>query len=315
MGSRLKRRAAALLAVSAALAAAACGNEEGPQDAAGPADVSGPQVFELPEPFAAGRAFADLRAQVQIGPRPSGSPGSRREVALIVAALRGAGLDPVVQRPYRNVVARISGKGQGTVVIGAHHDTKDGIPGFVGANDGASGVAVLLELARLLGGFVEAEGRPLPGPTIVLAFFDAEEARGERPSFEDGTRGSRQFVRLAAAGGGQGAPPLATISAMYLLDMVGDCELEIPREQFSDPRLYARLRGPVFEGETGPVNDDHLPFEAAGVPAVDIIDFTYGPGPTPGAWWHTPEDTVDKVCGSSLRTVGNAVLLAVLAGR
>ena len=297
-----------MVALCAGLTAAGCGSDSTPPES------SGPQVFELPEAFDAGRALADVRAQVRIGPRPAGSPGSRREVALIVARLRAAGLEPIVQRPYRNVVARIGGEQPGTIVIGAHHDTKDGIPGFVGANDGASGVAVLLELARLLGGFVEAERRPLPGQTIVLAFFDAEEARGERPIEEDGLRGSRQFVRLAEAGGAQGAPALERITAMYLLDLVGDCDLAIPRELNSDPGLYARLRGPPFGGETAPIIDDHLPFLEAGIPAVDIIDFTYGPGPPPGAWWHTPRDTLDKICGASLRTVGNAVLLATLPG-
>jgi Zn-dependent M28 family amino/carboxypeptidase len=303
------KQTAALWALSAALAAGGCGADEAPRG------VTGPEVFELPEAFDAERALGDLRAQVQIGPRPAGSPGSEREVELIVARLRAAGLDPLVQHPHLNVVATIGGEQPGTVVIGAHHDTKAGIPGFVGANDGASGVAVLLELARLLGGFVEAERRPLPGPTIALAFFDAEEARGERSFIEDGLRGSSQFVRLAEAGGAQGTPRLEQITAMYLLDLVGDCDLAIPREQYSDPRLYARLRGPVFGGETGPIADDHLPFLGAGIPAVDIIDFTYGPGPSPGAWWHTPRDTLDKVCGSSLRTVGNAVLLATLVGR
>src|SRR4051812_3872722 len=101
-------------------------------------------------PFSAARAFRDLRAQVAIGPRPSGSAAGRRTRELIVDRLRAAGIHDVrVQRPHRNVVARIPGAEPGTVVVGAHYDTKD-IPGFVGANDGASGVAVVLELARTL---------------------------------------------------------------------------------------------------------------------------------------------------------------------
>lgn len=255
--------------------------------------------------FDAGRAFTDLRAQVRIGPRPSGSRGSRREVELVVERLRAAGLRRIsVQRPHRNVVVTIPGRKPGVVVIGAHHDTEDGIPGFVGANDGASGVAVLLELARAL-------PRPFAGPSIALAFFDAEEARGQRPFATDGLRGSRQFVALARGGGGQGAPALGQIEAMYLLDLVGDCDLAIPREAFSDRDLYERLRGPAFVGETAGVGDDHAPFLEAGVPAVNLIDFTYGPGPSPGAWWHTSEDTLDKVCASSLGQVGRAVIGAL----
>ena len=255
----------------------------------------------------------DLRAQVEIGPRPAGSAGSRREVALIAAALRRAGLEALVQAPLRNVVATVPGAGEGAIVIGAHHDTAGGIPGFSGANDGASGVAVVLELARVLAGRAEAQGR-LRGPSVVLAFFDGEEARGDRPFEEDGARGSRRFVELAAAGGGEGVPRLSRLRAMYLLDMVGDCDLQIPREANSDAGLYARLRGPAFGGEARAISDDHVPFLEAGVPAVDVIDFTYGPGPTPGEWWHTAEDSLDKVCADSLGQAGRAVLGAVLAG-
>ena len=190
------------------------------------------------------------------------------------------------------------------MVVGAHHDTVRAIPGFVGANDGAAGVAVLLELARVL-------PRPFPGPSITLAFFDAEEARPGRNFAVDGLRGSRQFVALASAGGGQGAPPLDRIEAMYLLDLVGDCDLTIPREAASDARLYGRLRGPAFEGETAVVVDDHIPFIEAGVPAVNLIDFVYGPGDSPGAWWHTAEDSLDKVCPGSLDQVGRAVIGAL----
>jgi Zn-dependent M28 family amino/carboxypeptidase len=251
--------------------------------------------------FDSQRAFADLRAQVRIGPRPSGSGGSRREVRFIVRRLRAAGLRRiVVQSPQRNVVATLPGNAAGTVVIGAHHDTKDRIPGFAGANDGASGVAVLLELARAL-------PRPFPGPAVTLAFFDGEEARGQRSFEQDGTRGSRQFVRLSRSGGGQGSPPLPRIRAMYLLDMVGDCRLRIPREALSDPGLYGRLRGPAFGGERPEVLDDHVPFREAGIPAVDVIDFSYGPGGSPGAWWHTLSDDLGHVCAGSLGQAGRAV--------
>jgi glutaminyl-peptide cyclotransferase len=256
--------------------------------------------------FDAQRAMRDLRRQVAIGPRHSGSPGGRREVRLIRRRLRAAGLDGVsVQEPWRNVVARIRGTEPGVVVVGAHHDTKDGIPGFVGANDGASGVAVLLEMARVL-------RRPFPGPSLALAFFDAEEARGDRPFESDGARGSKQFVRYGLRDERrQGSPRLNRIDAMYLLDLVGDCDLQIPREANSDPGLYSRLQGPPFGGRTGGILDDHIPFLQRGIPAVDVIDFTYGPGPTPGAYWHTPEDTLDKVCTRSLGLVGRAVIKAL----
>jgi hypothetical protein len=293
------RQALKPAALLAALLLGACGGDDGstpvPPPARGAADR-----------FDDRRAFADLRAQVAIGPRPAGSAGSRREVRLIAARLREAALEPIVQRPHRNVLATIPGREPGVVLVAAHHDTKGGIPGFVGANDGASGVAVLLELARAL-------PRPLPGPAVMLVFFDAEEPRGDRPFEDDGSRGSRQLVELARAGGGQGAPPIDEIHALYLLDLVGDCDLRIPREGNSSPELYARLRGPAFGGESAAVLDDHVPFVEAGVPAVDLIDFDYGPGPPPGAWWHAREDRLDKVCPASLAEVGRAVIGA-LAG-
>ena len=267
--------------------------------------------------FDAQRAFRDLRAQVAIGPRPAGSPASRRTERLIVARLRSAGIRDVrVQRPYRNVVARIPGAEPGTVVVGAHYDTKDR-PGFVGANDGASGVAVVLELARSL-------PRRLKGPSIDLVLFDAEEAPSGASFESGGDRGSRQFVRYARQGRAQGSPALASMRAMVLFDMVGDCDLHIPREANSDPDLYAAFAQAAreasgsqapFVGEAAGILDDHTPFAEAGVPAVDLIDFDYGPGPSPGAWWHTRADDLAHVCASSLGAVGGPALAALPAIR
>ena len=231
--------------------------------------------------FNAARAFRDLRAEVRLGPRPAGSPANRRDAHFIARRLRRAGVRDVrIQRPWRNVVGRIPGSQPGAVVVGAHRDTKD-IPGFVGANDGASGVAVLLELARDL-------PNPAPGPSLDLAFFDAEESRGAsngaRAFERTGDRGSRQYVRYAAAGGRQGSPLSRSIRAMVLFDMVGDCDLRIPRERLVDPRpLRALLKARRPERPSGgtprAILDDHTPFERAGIPAVDLIDFDYGPGP------------------------------------
>jgi glutaminyl-peptide cyclotransferase len=296
------RRFGALLAVLG-LALVGCG--DGPHSGPGPPAAGR---------FDAQRAFRDLRAQVRIGPRSAGSAGSRQEVRLIVRRLREAGVPKVrVQSPHRNVVGRIPGEAPGTVVVGAHHDTKDDIPGFVGANDGASGVAVLLELARGL-------PQRLRGPSIELVFFDAEEARGDTPFDLDGARGSGQFLRYARRGGLQGSPALDEIRAMVLFDLVGDCNLEIPREENSDPALYrlfsdAAQEAPAspspFVGRAAPVLDDHIPFEHAGIPAVDLIDFEYGPGPTPGAFWHTRRDNLGHVCTPSLDAVGEPALAAL----
>jgi glutaminyl-peptide cyclotransferase len=272
------------------------------------------QASEATDLFDAEVAFEDVGAQVEIGPRPSGSRGSRQEVRYIERELRRAGVEDVeVQHPYANVVGTIPGEEPGAIVVGAHHDTKNGIPGFVGANDGASGVAVVLGLARAL----EA---PVDGPSIHLAFFDAEEARGDRPFADDGTRGSRQYVDYARDGGRQGSPSLGEIEAMVLFDLIGDCDLQIPREAGSDAGLFALFaedskeasgEAAPFAGTTTEILDDHVPFLEAGVPAVDLIDFRFGPGPEPGSYWHTPQDTLDKVCEASLDAVGEAAVRAI----
>ena len=297
------RALAASLALTAAVAG--CGGDS--------TGATGPSRGSTASAFDAERAFSDLRAQVEIGPRPSGTPAARRTAQLIVAALSDAGVSRVrIQRPYANVVGTIPGSAPGTVVVGAHYDTKSRIPGFVGANDGASGVAVLLELARAL-------PNPLPGPAVQLVFFDAEEARDDRSFESDGTRGSNQYVAYARRGE-QGSVAIDRIRAMVLFDMVGDCDLQIPLERFSDPSLYRRFADAAtsldgtpapFQGRGFPIEDDHLPFAQAGIPALDLIDFDYGPGPPPGAYWHTPKDTIDHVCAQSLELVGEAALIAI----
>ncbi len=166
---------------------------------------------------------------------------------------------------------------------------------------------MVLELARSL-------PRPLPGPSVAVALFDGEEARGERSFESDGKRGSTQYVELAAGGGAPGVPPLEEVEAMVLFDMVGDCDLDVPLEENSDPSLYeafASADPETFSGTTFPIDDDHMPFAEAGIPALDLIDFEYGPGPAPGEWWHTSEDTVDKVCPESLGAIGSAALAAL----
>jgi Zn-dependent M28 family amino/carboxypeptidase len=288
-------------ALAVALAFAACGGDGGSQPTDG-------------DRFDADRAFADLAAQVEIGERPAGSSASRETAELIAARLRDAGAEDVgIQRPWLNVVGTLPGDEPDAIVVGAHHDTKDDVgTGFQGANDGASGVAVVLELARSL-------PRPRRGPSVHFALFDAEEARGDRPFELDGTRGSRQYVAYMRRGE-QGSPPLRRVGAMVLFDLVGDCDLQIPRASNSDPKLYRVFseaarevdgNAAPFEGTTTPIADDHVPFLEAGIPAVDLIDFTFGPGPSPGEYWHTPLDTIDKVCADSLDAVGEAAVRAI----
>ncbi|MET0731103.1 MAG: M28 family peptidase, partial [Solirubrobacterales bacterium] len=152
------RALACSLAAVAVLAGCGSDDDDASTDASGGA-------------FDAERAFADLEAQVAIGQRPAGSPESRETAELIADRLRDAGVESVrIQRPHLNVIGTIPGaESSDAIVLGAHHDTKDDVgPGFEGANDGASGVAVVLELARALAPEVQ-------GPTLHLALFDAEE--------------------------------------------------------------------------------------------------------------------------------------------
>lgn len=222
------------------------------------------------------RTFALLREQVELGPRPAGSEASRRLAEGIRRLLPNGRLEEIDARgpdgrPLRNVIGAVRGRDPvRLVVVGAHYDTKD-LPGFVGANDGAGGTAAVVSLARSI----------RPGqlaPTVVFVLFDGEEAPAD-PLRQDieryGLRGSRAAARDYAARGA---------AAMILLDFVADRNLSIPREANSTSALWEELRaaaarvgvGCAFPATTQPaVTDDHVPFLKAGVPAIDLIDFTY----------------------------------------
>jgi glutaminyl-peptide cyclotransferase len=242
-----------------------------------------------PDRFDAKRAFAFLRWQVELGPRPAGSVASRRLAARLSKLLPGAHYQ-AVPGGLRNVVYTVRGRDpKRSVVVGAHYDTKD-YPGFVGANDGASGTAVVYELARAL--------RPRTvRPTVVFVFFDGEEAPNDSSFEENGMRGSKVAARA-----------YRRAKAMILLDMIGDRDLAIPREQGSNERLFGRVRasasrvgaGRVFGGNTGTILDDHVPFARAGVPSVDLIDFTF-------PCWHKSCDDLTAVSAASLDVVGETV--------
>jgi Zn-dependent M28 family amino/carboxypeptidase len=188
----------------------------------------------------------------------------------------------------------VPGKGDGYVVVGAHYDTKD-IPGFVGANDGASGTAVAVQLAR------EIEPRTLPR-TVVFALFDGEESPRGTPD--------AQFEERGLRGSKVAAPKLRDARAMVLVDFVGDRDLSIPREGYSDEDLWRRLRAAARaagaqsafpDAISGAVADDHLPFLEEGVPSIDLIDFTF-------PCWHRTCDDLSAVSERSLDQTGETVL-------
>jgi hypothetical protein len=275
------RTTAALLA-ALVLVAGGCGG--GGRD-----EGSGPHVDD----FDAARAFADLRLQVEMGPRPAGSTASRALAERLRDELPEGRFEPV-PGGLRNVVGALPGGGR-PILLGAHYDTKD-IPGFVGANDGAGGVAMVLEVARALAADLRSCQREL---RIVM--FDGEESPAGSTDFQaDGLRGSTAYAAAHAD----------ELQAMVLVDFVADRDLAILREASSTPALWARLRAAaaavgaerVFPERTATlIIDDHTPFLQRGLPAIDLIDFDY-------PHFHTAADALDKVSPQSLDLVGETLV-------
>ena len=260
--------------------------------------------------FDSNKAWEHLRKQVSFGPRPSGTPAIVETRRYIIEQLKAAGIEsreqmfigmtPLGEVSMVNVIATIPGKRRERIAIASHFDTKLYREfRFVGANDGASSTAALLELGRVL------KQRPNEF-TIELLFLDGEEARMEWRGL-DNTYGSRHYVEAA-----QKDKSLASLKALVLLDMIGDRDLKIRRDANSTPWLVESVWGAAakighsstFSNELTTIEDDHLPFLRAGIPAVDIIDLE---NPT----WHTPQDTLEFVSARSLQTVGDVVLAAL----
>jgi glutaminyl-peptide cyclotransferase len=261
--------------------------------------------------FDAGRAWEHLRQLVAIGPRPSGSPAIEQTRKYIKEQLAGNGLTaseqawddqtPLDKVHMVNLVVTIPGARKERIVIAGHYDTKLYRQfRFVGASDGGSSAAFLLELARVL----KARKNPL---TIELLFLDGEEARMPEWGGTDNTYGSRHYVDAAKRDGS-----LASLKALLLIDMIGDRDLDIRRDTNSTPWLTnviwetARRQNldDYFIPDSTRIEDDHLPFLSAGIPSVDIIDLDYEA-------WHTAKDTLDAVSARSLQVVGDVVLGAL----
>jgi Zn-dependent M28 family amino/carboxypeptidase len=259
-----------------------------------------------PKEFDGSRALKDVETQLAFGPRTMGSDAHAQVVSWLTGELERAGWTvQVIESPYgestiRNIVAK-RGSGHPWVLLGAHYDSRfvaDQDPDaskrtqpVPGANDGASGVAVLLELARVL---------PPDAPGQVwLAFLDAED--NGRLEGWDWILGSRA---LAQQFQGNVDKP----DAVVIVDMIGDADLNIYRELNSDPALTDQLWQQAAKlGYTQFINkpkyrmiDDHVPFVEAGIPSADIIDFDY-------AYWHTSQDVLDKVSAESLNAVGDTL--------
>jgi Zn-dependent M28 family amino/carboxypeptidase len=259
------------------------------------------------------RALDDIRQLVAIGPRVAGTSGAQAARDYIRKQLQAVGV-AVEEQPFdattpngrvkmvnlRATFPAAGGMSKSRLVIGGHYDTKLFKEfTFVGANDGGSSAAFLIELARVL----KARKSPV---TIELLFLDGEEAVFEWAG-SDHTYGSRHYVATAKKDGS-----LATLKAFVLVDMIGDHDLRIKRDLNSTSWLTtvvwdaARQKklDRYFAPESTAIEDDHLEFTAASVPSVDIIDLEFDA-------WHTSGDTLNAVSAGSLQIVGDVVLAAL----
>jgi hypothetical protein len=271
-----------------------------------------PPSSAVPSKFDSSKAWDHLRRQVAFGPRPAGSAALAECRRYILSELKALGITareqsfdamtPLGTVKMVNVIATIPGRRPERIVLATHYDTKLFREfRFVGASDAASSTAVVLELARLLKSRQNEY-------TIELLFLDGEEAVNTEWRDPDNTYGSKYYVQAAKQAG-----TLTGLKALVLLDMVGDRNLDIRREANSTRWLGDIVWGSsaklgytasVIPEDIGPIEDDHLPFLAAGVPSVDIIDLDY-------PQWHTAQDDLDHVSARSLQIVGDIVIDAI----
>jgi len=266
--------------------------------------------------FNGARALEYAKEFVAFGPRYNGSEGLAKAQAYLKKQFAKDDLTedvfvvdtPAGPQQLHNFIVKFPGKKDGIIVLATHYETNYWLKdtSFVGANDGASTVGLLLEIANHL------RGRPNDGYSVWLVFFDGEEAV-KSWSRSDSLYGSRH---LAAKWQNDGT--LKKIKAFLLADMIGDKDLDIARDGASTPWLLDVVKqAAVREGDERyffqhrtTEEDDHQPFVQRGVPAADLIDEDYGPHDAehPDGWHHTPEDTLDKISAKSLTIDGDVFL-------
>ena len=273
-----------------------------------PADPSPPPSID------SARALQYTRQIVAFGARPVGSANHSRLEEYIYAHLKGdlvvddlfTADTPEGKFPMRNIVAKFPGTKDGIIVIAGHYDTNYPLrnTGYVGANDGGSSTALLLELANQL------RGKKRDGYSVWLLWTDGEEALKQWTD-TDSVYGARHLAELWQNDG-----TLKQIKAFLLADMIGDADLNIDRDAYSTPWLEDLVYQAAtrlgyqshFFGRQNAVGDDHAPFMQRGVPCADLIDFDYGYN---NIFWHTPQDTVDKLSPQSMEIVGSVILETV----
>ncbi len=296
----------------AALILTAC--DESGQDAAPPPPPPAqaiPALVESPA-YSAHNAYAHCAALCALGPRPSGSAAYLRQLEYLEQHLQAAGWQTRREcfspRPGMSMVNLHASFGEGTetrpLLVSCHIDTKAGIPGFIGADDGASGAAVMLEAARIL-----ATQQPGQAAQVELIFFDGEEAFGRRMSETDGMYGSKHDVARRLREGGASALPRWQLN----LDMVGGRDMLIaPPLLDTSESMYAqyeqaldalKLPSERWSAYPGSYLDDHLPYVEAGVDSLNLIAYFQS-----GGWWHTVRDNMERISERSLEESGRVLL-------
>jgi peptidase M28-like protein len=319
------RLASLSLGLSLALSFVACAQQKAvvgaSSDAATPS-ASGPQI-EIAETAhsAAGESFNDVQAMryvkeiVAFGPRPLGSPNHKKVEDYIHAHLKGDvveddefTIDTTEGKfPVHNIIAKYPGTKDGIIVIASHYDTNYPLrnTAYVGANDGAASSALLLEIANQL------HGKKRDGYSVWLLWDDAEEAIKLPWTDTNSVYGVRHLAQKWQDDGTS-----KRIKAFLLEDMIGDADLNIEHEQNSTPWLEDMIYRSAqrlgyqshFFARAIPMEDDHIPFMKMGIPSADLIDFDYG---YDNVFWHTTQDTVDKLSPKSLEIVGTVTLETV----
>ncbi len=292
------------------------------QPAAGLQPTSAPLDLPVdsgpPPAFDGDRAMQYVKEIVKFGPRPLGSASHKKVEDFLSSRLKGDQVEddtftaetPAGKFPVHNIIAKFPGNKDGVILIASHYDTNYPLRDtpYVGANDGASSSALLLELANQL------RGKTLDGYSVWLIWDDAEEAMVPETQMDfmaDSLYGINHLAEKWQADG-----TLKKVKAFLLADMIGDADLNVDRDLNSTAWLEdvvgeaAKRMGyqSHFFGRDNKVSDDHLPFMKRGVSCADLIDFDYGYN---NVFWHTPQDTVDKLSPQSLHIVGSVMLETV----
>jgi len=260
------------------------------------------------------RAMQYVKDVVAFGARPIGSANHKKLEDYITSHLKGDQVEvdafdadtPAGKMPVRNIIAKYPGSKDGVIVIAGHYDTNYPLrdTNYVGANDGGSSTAILLELANQL------RGKRRDGYSVWLVFTDGEEAVKDWTD-KDSLYGTKHLAERWQKDGTN-----KKIKGFLLADMIGDTDLNIDRDQNSTPWLEDMVYQAAsklgyqshFFARTIVIDDDHKPFVALGVPCADLIDFDYGYG---NVFHHTPQDTVDKLSPKSLQISGDVILETV----